>query len=127
MFAIRPFPRVISYLISYLRHTNVKCSRLFYATNILYEQFSKIVTCLITAPVLNKQQGDSKVSENPVSWKKCFEKTFNVKEKTLKQYSRKRHYLLFELSRCTSFNINLFVKDFKRLLNFINKRYCIYG
>ena len=75
MFAVRPFSRVS------LKHTNVKGSRLFYATNILYEYFSKIAKCLIITPPLNKQQGDSEISENPVSYKKCFEKMFNVKEK----------------------------------------------
>ena len=70
MFAIRPshmlFP-IWGQGKSSLRHTNVKPLRVFYATNILYEQFSKIVKCLIITPPLNKQQGDSKKSENPVS------------------------------------------------------------
>ena len=52
---------------SSLKHTNVKRSRLFYATNILHEQFSNIVKCLMITPLLNKQQGDSEISENPVS------------------------------------------------------------
>ena len=107
-----------------MKHTIVKCSRLFYATNILYQQFSKIIKCLTITPPLNKQQVDSEISENPVSQKKCFEKMFNVKEKTSKQYSRNRNYLLFELSRCTNFDINLFVPDFEKLINLINKRYC---
>ena len=46
-----------------LEHTNVKRSRLFCATNILYEEFSKIVKCLIIAPSLNKQQCESEISE----------------------------------------------------------------
>ena len=65
---------------------------------------------------LNKQQGDSEISENPVSQKKCFEKMFSVKE-----YSWNENYLLFELSRRTNFDINLFVKDFEKLMNLINK------
>ena len=93
-------------------------------TNILYEQFSKIVKRLIITTPLNKQQGDSEISENPVGWKKYFEKIFNVKEKTSKQYSRNRNDLLFELSRCTNFDVNLFVKDFEKLINLINKCYC---
>ena len=107
-----------------MKYANVKRSRLFYATNILYEQFSKIVKCLIITPPLNKQQGDSEISENPVSQKKCFEKMFSVKEKTSKQYSRNGKYLLFELSRRTNFGINLFVKDFEKLINLINECYC---
>ena len=70
MFAMRSFPRVISIWgqgKSSLKHTNVKRSRLFYATNFLYEQFSKIAKCLIVTLPLNKQQGDSEKSENPVS------------------------------------------------------------
>ena len=49
---------------------------------------------------------------------------FNVKEKTSKQYSRNGNYLLFELSCDTNFDINLFVKDFEKLINLINKCYC---
>ena len=49
---------------------------------------------------------------------------FNIKEKSSKQYSRNRNYLLFELSYCTNFDINLFVKDFEKLINLINKYYC---
>ena len=48
------------------------------------------------------------------------QRMFNVKEKSSKQYSRNRNYLLFELSRCTNFDINLFVKDFEKLINLIN-------
>ena len=32
-------------------------------TNIFSEQFSKIVKCLIITPPLNKQQGESEISE----------------------------------------------------------------
>ena len=73
---------------------------------------------------MNKHQGDSKISENPVSQNKCFEKMFSVKEKTSKQYSRYGNCLIFELSRSTNFDINLFVKDFEKLINLINKCYC---
>ena len=83
--------------------------------------FLKLSNIKSSLPPLNKQQGDSKISENPVSQKKCFKRMFNVKEKTSKQYSRNRNYLLFELSRCTNFDMNLFVKDFEKLINLINK------
>ena len=46
MFTIRPFLHVISFWgqgKSNLKHTNVKRSRLLYASSILYEQFSKTV------------------------------------------------------------------------------------
>ena len=49
---------------------------------------------------------------------------FSVKEKTSKQYSWNENYLLFELSRRTNFDINLFVKDFEKLMNLINKCHC---
>ena len=49
---------------------------------------------------------------------------FNVKQKTSKQYSRNRNYLLFKLSYFTNFDINLSVKDFEKLINLINKCCC---
>ena len=50
-----------------LKNTNVKRSRLFYETNILHDQFSKICKFLIVTPPWNKQQGESKISEIPFS------------------------------------------------------------
>ena len=47
----------------------------------------------VITPPLNKQQADSEISEIPVSYKRCFEEIFKVKEKTSKQYSRNRNYL----------------------------------
>ena len=49
---------------------------------------------------------------------------FTVKENTSKQYSWNGNYLIFELSRRTNFDINLFVKDFEKLTNLINKCDC---
>ena len=86
--------------------------------------FLKLSNIKSSLPPLNKQQGDSKISENPVSQKKRFENLFIVKEKTSKQYFRNGNYLLFELSRLANFDINLFVKDFEKLINLINKCYC---
>ena len=73
--------------------------------------------------MLNKQQGDSEMSEIPDNQKKCFKEIFNVKGKTSNQYSRNRNYLLFELFYCINFNIKLFAEDFDKLVNLINKYY----
>ena len=52
---------------SSLKYTNVTHSRLYCATNILYEQFSKLIKCLVIALPLNKKQGESEISEISVS------------------------------------------------------------
>ena len=52
---------------SSLKYTNVTHSRLYYATNILHEQFSKLIKCLVIALPLNKKQGESEISEISVS------------------------------------------------------------
>lgn len=54
-------------MVSCVKNLNVKRSMIFYATNVLYEQFLKIFKCFIATPSLNKQQGSSEISKISVS------------------------------------------------------------